>query len=177
MRARLHARRYLGFFGTLFLPIDIAEGYASLYFNTTNVTEPLLPANASDGGNVTGANASVPDPTAVGGLRALAGAAALALPSWLSSAAESTAQLWGAHPVPSHSFRGLQDAPLPGPDDSNNSTGNATGNGTVPDSGWVVQTTELQVRNGPLETMWTFVYWVTFLLTYIIIPLVQVCAM
>ena len=30
---------YLGFFGTLFMPIDIAEGYYSYYYSDVNVTE------------------------------------------------------------------------------------------------------------------------------------------
>ena len=32
-------RRYFGFFGTLFLPIDIAEAYWSIYENVTNATQ------------------------------------------------------------------------------------------------------------------------------------------
>lgn len=31
-------RRYFGFFGTLFLPIDIAEAYWNMYLVTANVT-------------------------------------------------------------------------------------------------------------------------------------------
>ena len=34
-----HRHRYLGFFGTMFLPIDIAEAYASRTWQVQNVTE------------------------------------------------------------------------------------------------------------------------------------------
>jgi hypothetical protein len=31
----------------------------------------------------------------------------------------------------------------------------------------------MQVRNGPLEALWQFVYWTTFIMTYAVIPIVQ----
>ena len=43
-------RRYFGFFGTLVLPIDIAEAYWYSYENVTNVTE----VRACSGGAVSG---------------------------------------------------------------------------------------------------------------------------
>ena len=38
--------RYFGFFGTLFLPIDIAEAYWSIYENVTNTTEVRIAPTA-----------------------------------------------------------------------------------------------------------------------------------
>lgn len=52
---------------------------------------------------------------------------------------------------------------------------NSTTNGTVVDveTSWEVIEEEVQIRNGPLERLWMAVYVLTFLLTYIIIPVVQ----
>ena len=65
-------------------------------------------------------------------------------------------------------FRLLQTGPAP-----TNGT-NGTNGTTGPVSGFVVTDSIVIVRNGPLERMWLAVYWTTFLLTYIILPLVQV---
>jgi len=62
-------------------------------------------------------------------------------------------------------------SPLPG-NGSSLIPANATGNATA-ETNWELVTEEVQIRNGPLETLWKLVYWVTFLLTYIIIPVVQ----
>jgi hypothetical protein len=37
--------RYLGFFGTLFLPIDIAEAYSSVISAQVNVSEIVYPSS------------------------------------------------------------------------------------------------------------------------------------
>ena len=39
--------------------------------------------------------------------------------------------------------------------------------------GWDMQTTAVPLRNPQLESMWVAVYWLTFFLTYILIPIVQ----
>ena len=73
--------------------------------------------------------------------------------------------------------------PLPhlrsGPSLGNSSGGGGGGNfsntsasgGAVTE--WSIETTEGQTRNGPLEMMWVAVYWITFLLTYVVVPVVQ----
>jgi len=67
--------------------------------------------------------------------------------------------------------------------DSSNTTGNTivppfiynnsngTMNGTVTD--WEIVSNIVQLRNGPLEKLWMWVYWVTFILTYVVIPVTQ----
>ena len=67
----------------------------------------------------------------------------------------------GSHP---HPRRRLQSSPVPS---------NATTNVTLPSSSNVVLENVVVVRDGALERMWLVVYWSTFLLTYIINPLVQ----
>lgn len=47
------------------------------------------------------------------------------------------------------------------------------GNGTEGDGGWEIVTERVVMRNGPLERMWWVVYWVTAVLTYVLIPVVQ----
>ena len=52
--------------------------------------------------------------------------------------------------------------------------GNTSANGNSSSSTTTVAVEEdYQIRNGPLETMWKAVYWSTFFLTYIFIPVVQ----
>lgn len=57
------------------------------------------------------------------------------------------------------------------PPSYNNISNNTGTNATVTD--WEIIINTVQLRNGPLEQLWVSVYWVTFLLTYVIIPVTQ----
>ena len=76
----------------------------------------------------------------------------------------------GVETVPSPTTRLLLTLQVPGngsvPANNTNSSG---GGGTK----WDIVESETQRRNGPLEAMWMSVYWITFLLTYVIVPVVQ----
>lgn len=52
-----------------------------------------------------------------------------------------------------------------------NATDIISGGGAVTE--WEIVETASQRRNGPLESMWFAVYWITFLLTYVVVPVVQ----
>jgi hypothetical protein len=63
--------------------------------------------------------------------------------------------------------------PTARPSPSNRTSPNSTSANTTVVTEWDLISTPVQLRNGPLEKLWMFVYWVTFLLTYIFIPLTQ----
>lgn len=74
---------------------------------------------------------------------------------------------------PSLPLPGNGSAPVPVPVPTPRRNSSAADNATTTDSTTYVVTEEVQIRNGPLETLWKIVYWITFLLTYIIIAVVQ----
>jgi hypothetical protein len=67
-------------------------------------------------------------------------------------------------PLLRHNDPRLLQLPTPSANASNTTT-NSTGGGGV---GWTV----VELRNGPLEAMWFGVYWITFILTYLFLPVV-----
>lgn len=201
----------MGFFGTLFLPIDIAEAYANTYINITNVTDTVL-INDSTGEVIPAASpagqgrrilrqwagenlrdlASSAASTVFPGLTQAAAALSEALSDSSSSSSRSELNVKNHGSTSSRKekkkegtaalSRWLQDGPVDpsggggdggGGLDPSGLPSNDTNNGTSSEVVWELEEETYQVRNGPMENMWTFVYWFTFILTYVIIPVVQ----